>query len=236
MMKIAKTVSALILIPLLVIAALLAVLNFTAVAAKDLPPLKTGDIIFQTSHSSQSLAILLASGSAYSHIGIIEIDERGNAFVEEATGPVKTTPLDQWIKHGTGSRITIKRMANLHPEEAVAVLKAAHSYDGLPYDIFFLPGKDAIYCSELVQLAFKEGAGIDLGRFEKVKTLNIDNFAARKLIQKRWRKDPLCQPVENETFESCFNKILEQDLVTPASISADSKLQTVYSNYGILEE
>lgn len=236
MKKVAKIVLAIIIIPPLVIAAVLVVLNFTAVFAKDLPLLKTGDIIFQTSHSSQSLAILLASGSAYSHMCIIEIDERGNAFVEEATGPVKTTPLDQWIKHGTGSRITIKRMADLHPEEAVSVLKAAHNYDGLPYDIFFLPSKDAIYCSELVQLAFKEGAGINLGKFEKVKTLNIDNFAARKLIQKRWRKDPLCQPAENETFESCFNKILEQDLVTPASISADSKLQTVYSNYGILKE
>ena len=232
----AKFVLALILIPPLLIALLIVVLNLTAVSAKDLPPLKSGDIIFQTSHSSQSLAILLASHSAYSHMGIIEIDASGNAFVEEATGPVKSTPLDQWIKHGTGSRFTIKRMGDLHPEEAASVLKAAHVYDGLPYDIFFLPTKEAIYCSELVQLAFKEGAGIDIGKFEKVKSLNIDNFAARKLIQRRWRKDPLCQPAENETFETCFNKILEQDLITPVSISADAKLKTVYSNYGILEE
>lgn len=236
MKRIAKIIFSIIIIPPLVIVALLAILNFTTASAKDLPPLKTGDIIFQTSQSSQSLAILMASGSAYSHMGIIEIDENNQAFVEEATGPVKSTPLDQWIKHGTGNRITIKRMNDLQPEKATAVLKAAHTYDGLPYDIFFLSTKDAIYCSELVQLAFKEGAGIDLGKFEKVKSLNFDNFAARKLIQKRWRKDPLCQPAENETFESCFNKILEQDLITPASISADSKLQTVYSNYGILEK
>lgn len=169
-------------------------------------------------------------------MGIIEIDQNNHANVEEATGPVKSTPLDQWIKRGTGGRITIKRKVDLHPEEAIAILKAAHTYDGLPYDLFFLPNKDAIYCSELVQLAFKEGAGIDLGKFEKVKTLNFDNFAARALIQKRWRKDPLCQPNENETFATCFNKILEQDLITPASIAADSKLQTVYSNYGILEK
>lgn len=236
MKRIAKIFLAVILVPPLFIVVLLAILNFTAVSAKDLPPLKTGDIIFQTSRSSQSLAILLASGSAYSHMGIIEIDSDNQPLVQEATGPVKSTPLDQWIKHGTGSRFTIKRMADLRPEEALAVLKAAHSYDGLPYDIFFLPNKDAIYCSELVQIAFKEGASIDLGKFEKVKSLNIDNFAARQLIQKRWRKDPLCQPAENETFESCFAKILEQDLITPASISSDPRLQIVYSNYGMLKE
>jgi Permuted papain-like amidase enzyme, YaeF/YiiX, C92 family len=236
MKRVIKIVSVTILIPPIVIFAFLTILNFTVVSAKDLPQLKTGDIIFQTSHSAQSLAILMASGSAYSHMGIIEIDTNNQAFVEEATGPVKLTPLDQWIKRGTGSRITIKRMNDLKPEEAIAVLKAAHNYDGLPYDIFFLTNKDAIYCSELVQLAFKEGAGIDLGTFEKVKSLNLDNFAARRLIKKRWRKYPLCQPAENETFETCFSKILEQDLITPSSISADKKLQTVYSNYGFLKE
>lgn len=236
MKRIAKFVLALVLIPPFAIAVFLTALNFTAVSANDLPPLRTGDIIFQTSHSSQSLAILLASGSAYSHMGIIEIDANNQPLVEEATGPVKSTPLDQWIKHGTGSRITIKRVINLNPEQANAVLKAAHNYDGLPYDIFFLPGKDAIYCSELVELAFKDGANIELGKFKKVKSLNIDNFAVRKLIEKRWRKHPLCQPAGNETFETCFSKILEQDLITPASISSDDKLQSIYSNYGALEE
>ena len=156
--------------------------------------------------------------------------------VVEATGPVILTPLDEWIRRGLGERIAIKRIDELAPSVAGNILKAAHRYDGLPYDPFFLPNKDELYCSELVHLAFSEGAGIDIGRLTKVRDLEIDNFAVRNLIEKRWRRHPLCQPAESETFQSCYSKILEQTLVTPASIAADPKLKLVYSNFGVLAE
>jgi hypothetical protein len=209
-------------------------LSFTAVSAKDLPPLQNGDLVFQTSQSSQSLAILAASHSAYTHMGIIQLDAEGHPFVVEATGPVKTGPLQDWIKKGVGGRIAIKRMKALPGESAAKILAAAHVYDGLPYDKFFLSAKNEIYCSELVSLAFKEGAEITLGRSQKVKDLAIDNFAVRNIMQKRWRAYPLCQPNESYNFESCFKIILEQELVTPASIAVDVKLEPVYSNFGVL--
>jgi Permuted papain-like amidase enzyme, YaeF/YiiX, C92 family len=211
-------------------------LSLTEVSAKDLPPLKNGDIIFQSSRSSQSTAILAASRSAYTHMGIIQLGTDDAPSVVEAVGPVKTTPLDEWIKRGMGHRITIKRMEALSPEWSGKVLTAAHKYDGLPYDIFFLPGKNEIYCSELVRLAFSEGANIALGQPQKVKELRIDNFAARKLIEKRWHRHPLCQKADQETFQSCYAKILEQELVTPASIAADPRLKTIFSNFGLLTE
>ena len=58
--------------------------------------LKQGDIIFQTSLSSQSQAIQLATNSPYSHMGIL-FQESGKWFVFEAIQPVKMTPLDTWI-------------------------------------------------------------------------------------------------------------------------------------------
>jgi Permuted papain-like amidase enzyme, YaeF/YiiX, C92 family len=218
------------------IAVLYGWLTLTAVSAKDLPPLKNGDIIFQTSRSSQSTAILAASRSLYTHMGIVQIGTDGKVSVVEAVGPVKSTPIDEWMKRGLGQRIAVKRMKGLSTEAANNVLSAAHRYDGLPYDIFFLPAKDEIYCSELVRLAFDEGAGLALGQWQQVKALRLDNIAARKLIERRWRKHPLCQPAEAGTFESCYAKIIEQSLVTPASIAADSKLELVYSNFGVLTE
>ena len=72
-----------------IVAAILAAVSYswltlTTVSAKDLPLLKNGDIVFQTSRSSQSSAILLASMSAYSHMGIVEIHSDGTPFVVEA--------------------------------------------------------------------------------------------------------------------------------------------------------
>lgn len=203
----------------------------TSVSAKDLPALQNGDIVFQTSGSSQSTAIFVASRSVYTHVGVIEINAAGQPHVVEAVGPVITTPLDDWIRHGTGNRITIKRVKDLSPQQAQAILQAAHAYDGLPYDPFFLPGKDAVNCSELVRLAFLEGAGITLGEMQKVKELDLDNFIANSLIERRWRKYPLCDAAGGETLQSCKEKIREQELVTPVSIAKDRQLMPVFSNY-----
>jgi hypothetical protein len=206
----------------------------TTVAANELPQLESGDLVFQTSGSGQSLAILAASRSPYTHVGMIEKAPDGGVQVVEAIGPVTSTPLDEWIDRGNGKRVTIKRFKSINGEQKAKLLAAAHALDGLPYDIFFLNGEDAIYCSELVYLAFKQGLGLSVGKVEKVRDLSINNFASRGLIEKRWRKHPLCAKGGADTFESCFAKILEQELVTPASIAADPRFELVFSNYGVL--
>ena len=206
-------------------------LSLTSVSAKELPPLKNGDIVFQTSRSSQSSAILLASMSAYSHMGIIEISSDGTPFVLEAVGPVKSTSLDAWIRRGLGGRVAVKRMDLLSPEQAQAILHAANRFDGLPYDLFFMSTTDQIYCSELISLAFQNGISLALGKTQKAKELYLDNFAAKRLISKRWKKHPLCQTPQTATLESCYAQIMEQELVTPVSIFNDPKLTLIYSNY-----
>jgi Permuted papain-like amidase enzyme, YaeF/YiiX, C92 family len=217
---------------LAVIASIAVWLSATAVTAQDLPKLKSGDIVFQTSTSSQSAAIFMASSSAYTHMGIIETGANGKVSVVEAVGPVRQTALDQWIKRGLGGRITIKRDETLDDVAAQRILAAAHVYDGKPYDRFFMNGTDEIYCSELVRLAFLQGANMEVGPVQKVKELDTDNMLARNLIKKRWRSYPLCQGT-NDTYESCLVKIMEQELVTPVSIANDSKFKTIFSNYGL---
>jgi len=57
---------------------------------------QNGDIVFQSSTSGQSKAIQIATGSKYSHMGIIY--KQGDEFlVYEAVQPVRLTPLTDWI-------------------------------------------------------------------------------------------------------------------------------------------
>jgi hypothetical protein len=209
-------------------------LRMTMVAASDLPRLRDGDIVFQTIDGSQTLAILLASRSPYSHVGMVRIAEGGTPMVVEAVGPVREIALDQWIEQGIGGRITVKRMEALTPEQARSALDAASVFDGRPYDIYFRSDDDAIYCSELVRNAFLRGPKIELGRLETIRELNIDNFAARKLVDRRWSTHPDCMEPPYNTRDSCFARILDQELVTPDSIAADAKLTQIYSNFGLL--
>lgn len=216
-------------------AALLAVLGvgLTLAPAEDLPPLKTGDIVFQETTTSASDAIMLASGTQYTHVGIVEIDKGGRPIVIEAAGPVQTVPLRDWIEKGNGSRVTIKRIKGLDEAQAKAATASARRYLGRPYDHYFYETRDQIYCSELVYAAFKDGPGIAVGREEKVRDLNIDTAAAQKLIRQRWKTHPLCKTRSARTFEACYALILDQTLVTPASIARDTRMELVYTSFGL---
>jgi Orthopoxvirus protein of unknown function (DUF830). len=212
-------------------ALLLLILGLGSAQGADIPPLKTGDIVFQTTATGQSAAIMFASSSLYTHMGIIELDRNGTPLVVEAVGPVRTIPFEKWLDKGVGRRVTIKRVKGLSEGVAQNALARAHHYDGRPYDLFFYETRDSIYCSELVHAAFKEGAELVLGTEEKVSNLKIDNLAVRRLIR-RWRQHPACQSRKSANFNACFKLILNQTLVTPASIARDPKLELIYTNFG----
>lgn len=216
------------------VAALLAVVGvgLTLAPAEDLPPLKTGDIVFQKTRTSASDAIMLASGTEYTHVGIVNIDSKGRPRVIEAVGPVQEVSLETWIKNGDGGRITVKRIKGLEEAQARQAIASARRYLGRPYDHYFYETRDQIYCSELVFAAFKEGPGLTVGREEQVRDLNIDTAAAQKLISQRWRSHPLCRTKGAKTFKECYAHILDQTLVTPASIARDPQMEMIYTSFG----
>ena len=61
--------------------------------AEDLPDLKRGDVIFQNTQSAQSLAILLATDSPFTHVRIIDLDASGDPVMLEAVRTTRETPL-----------------------------------------------------------------------------------------------------------------------------------------------
>lgn len=196
-----------------------------------LPPLRDGDLVFQTIRSHQSTAIMLASRTWYTHVGIVRIGLDGQPQVMEAVGPVRQISLARWIKQGIGERLLVKRLPELSQGQARMALQAAEHYLGKPYDFYFLMGDDAIYCSELVYKAFREGPGLTLGQVQKVGTLHLDNFAVERLLQERWSSDPVCQKPETNNYASCLAAMKREDIITPDSLARDQRLHTPYSNY-----
>lgn len=212
-------------------AALAAYLWLTWADVARLPELRSGDIVFHTDNTSQTLAIMMASGSLYTHTGIIKISEGGEPYVVEAVGPVREVSLDEWIHEGLGGRLTVMRVRDLSPEQAADVLEAANSYYGKPYDPFFTFDTDRIYCSELVYNAFQDGAGLALGRIQTIGELQTNNRPVQMVIARRWSAFPPCQSQGIDTLESCLPLIHKQELITPVSLSQDERLEVVFSNY-----
>jgi hypothetical protein len=192
------------------------------------PPLRNGDLIFQTSTSAQSAAIRAATAHPFTHMGIIRI-EGDDVFVIEAAAEVEETLLADWVNRGDSGQVAIYRDPGLSDEEATQILSAAAEYYGRPYDLFFSFDNEAIYCSELPFLAYRE-AGITIGRVQTLSELNFDNPLVRKLIEARWERHEACS-AEKLDFEGCFALVLDQKMVTPASIAEDARFQRIFSDF-----
>ena len=170
------------------------------------PPLESGDLVFETSTSSQSGAIRWATRSRWSHVGIVEVAGDG-VFVIEALGKVSRTPWKAWRRRALrGGELLVLRPRDLSPERRAAAAARARDFLGRPYDARFGWGDDRIYCSELVVKAYERAAGVSLGRRERLGDLRLAGIEAA--AERRW------------------GGALPRDLVlvTPASLAGDARL------------
>lgn len=175
---------------------------------------QNGDIIFQTSTSSQSKAIQLATNSKYSHMGII-YENDGDFYVYEAVQPVKLTPLKAWINRGENGHFVVKRLKNaeevLTPTALTEMKQAGEQYNGKPYDIYFEWTDEKIYCSELVWKIYKEATGIEIGELEALADFDLSNELVKTKMNER------------------YGEIIPMDekVISPAAMYSCNKLITV---------
>jgi len=178
--------------------------------------IKDGDIIFHTSKSEQSKPIQLATKSKYSHCGII-YKKGNNLFVYEAIGPVKLTPIIEWIARGKNNSYVIKRLKNaekiITPDVLVKMKQIGDQFKGKPYDTTFEWSDSRIYCSELVWKIYKRAADIEIGKLQKLKEFDLSDTRVKEIMKKRYP-----------------NKIPTQEIViSPAAIFDSELLVTVKS-------
>ena len=157
--------------------------------AHALPPVKEGDIIFHTSRSEQSQAIQQATGSPYTHMGII-LFRQGKPYVFEASATVRYTPLDKWIASGIDGRYVVKRLKTarqiLTPDALKKLRETADAFTGKPYDLTFEWSDERIYCSELVWKIYDRALGVRIGKLQKIRDFNLDAPAVKEKIQERY--------------------------------------------------
>lgn len=179
--------------------------------------LKEGDLIFQTSRSSQSKAIQLATKSTYSHCGIV-FKEGDSFYVLEAVQPVKRTPLAEWIARGEKGEYVVKRLKNaqqtLTPEVLQKMKEIGKGFYGKNYDLAFEWTDEKIYCSELIWKIYKRSAGIEIGNLEKLGDFDLSSDQVKRKIKERYG-----------------NKIpMEELVISPASIFESELLIPVKTN------
>lgn len=174
---------------------------------------KNGDIVFQTSQSTQSKAIQLATHSTFSHCGIMVLKGK-KVYVLEAVEPVKLTPIDAWIKRGKNNYYVVKRLKKSIKINNVAIQKMnkiGASYLGKHYDLSFNWSDNKIYCSELVWKIYKYGANIEVGKLQQLKDFDLKNPIVEQKLKDRYRK----------------NIPYNETVISPDEIFNSDKLETI---------
>ena len=168
----------------------------TVAYSRPLPAVRDGDVIFQTSRSSQSVAIQRATHSPYSHMGIVFI-RAGKPHVLEASATVKYTPLKEWIERGKDSLYVLKRLrAPLTAAQVEQLRNAARPLEGRAYDLTFEWSDTRVYCSELVWKIYDRALGIQLGGLQKLRDFDLSDAAVRTKMEERYGTNvPLDSPV-----------------------------------------
>lgn len=158
--------------------------------------LREGDLIFHPSRSAQSLAVQLATGSRYSHMGML-LRKDGQLQVFEASATVRYTPLAQWIARGEGGHYVVKRLrAGVDDAALPGLRREAERFSGARYDLTFEWSDSRLYCSELVWKAYQRALGVEIGALQQVRDFNLAAPAVRAKMRERYGdKVPLDEPV-----------------------------------------
>ena len=175
---------------------------------------KQGDIIFQSLPKLSRLvrAIEGVTGSPFSHCGVV-INREGKWYVIEANGDVHDTPLFRFIQQGRWGRFCVYRLKSVYSSSIPRFIAGLNGYRGRLYDYRFKLDDDLLYCSELVYMAYRKAAGIELGRLVTLGSLN-------------W------QPYVNTiTAYEQGPPPLDRLIITPKNLSQAEQLELVF-NYG----
>jgi len=206
----------------------LMVASYSHADLNKLPPLESGDLIFETTLTNQTAAIMLATGSIYTHVGIIHKNTDGYSVIH-AAHRVKESPLSEFIESGWGEHFTILRYPGLTQARRDAIVKDAESFIGRNYNFEFTMKSKDIYCSELPYFAFEQ-EHLPIGSLQKIGDLYMNNPATRALFDKRWRQHPACQ-APGMNADACWKAVMDEPIITPVSLAHDPKLVRIYSNY-----
>jgi Permuted papain-like amidase enzyme, YaeF/YiiX, C92 family len=189
-------------------------LGGSAWAGPDFSAFKDGDIIFQNISFPQSEAIQHATGSPYTHMGIIFYQD-GKPYVFEAISTVHYTPMGEWIARSVGGEFVVKRLKDhsvLNSKTMIDKLRLSTKYfNGKFYDWDFKWSDERIYCSELVWKLYDRALGIQLGKPRKLKEYNIDDPIVTLGIKARYGS----------------NIPLDEVMISPADIFVSDKLVAV---------
>lgn len=147
--------------------------------------LQEGDVVFTGSERGQGEAIIAATGSQYTHCGIVFLRE-GKLMVLEAVQPVGVVSLEEFKSRSKPGSFLARRLRTpLAPADYQNARVWAEAQIGKNYDGRFLWDDGNLYCSELVWKIYQR-AGVELCAPRRFRDYDLEKPSVKKLIDQRF--------------------------------------------------
>jgi hypothetical protein len=132
--------------------------------------LRVGDVLFQELPGPvRDLSLHGAGGASFAHCALLtRLDGAGGSMVTEALYPrVRATVLSVFLSRSLDRdgcpAVVVARLRRPYRHLIDRAVSWADAHVGVPYDECYLPGGDALYCSELIVCAFRAANdGVDV--------------------------------------------------------------------------
>lgn len=186
--------------------------------------LRNGDLLFQVGGGSEMGAAIqdaTARGGVlpFTHAALAEVTPGGEVWIIEATGDrgvCRTAPEDFLARSARidGRPAVVVCRVDADEEVIAAAVERAAGFVGQPYDWYYMPDNERIYCSELIYESYLHADG---GHMFTARPMNFR--AADGSMPRFWE----------ELFESLGEPVPEGvDGTNPADMSQESCLRLVY--------
>ena len=222
----------------LAMALLLAPMDSAAQAQTIWEGFESGDLVFIERTGPLATFLKSASGMRLNHVGIMR-NTGGGPYILDSTPEegVFEHPVDEFVMSGVGGHYSVYRFNGLPKpaDENHPAIKMAYANHYLkPYDPFFRPGTDALHDGELIRVSFAD-AGASIGTPRTLRALGADSPEGRAVFLANWRAHPDCKAKALDKA-ACWQLILDQEIVTPASIANDPQVTRVFTTLERAEE
>ena len=148
--------------------------------------LKTGDVVFQDTGGEQGKAVEAATGSKFTHCGIV-FEKNDTLYVLEAVQPIQVVTLKDFRKR---SKIFhARRLKDPKPLNNAAIAKGlawGQKQIGKDYDNLFKWDNQNLYCSELVWKIYEKSTGQKLCETQSFKSYFLEKEEVTAIIEKRY--------------------------------------------------
>uniref|UniRef100_UPI003BAC0FAE hypothetical protein n=1 Tax=Stappia sp. TaxID=1870903 RepID=UPI003BAC0FAE len=196
--------------------------------ANDFHDWGNAQLIFVQGAEPLDRALVQATKSPYTHVGIVRLTG-GGPVVLETTPSLWEVFVEDFLDQSADGHYAVYGLRGLSEEDAFTPPRVANDFLEAPDDPYLREGLSEMSGAELVNRSYRS-LGLDLGEPVPLGDLAAGSPELRTWLESVWRAHPDCSGQRLDRAD-CLARLERQKVLTPAAIGAAPGLVCLWSSF-----